>query len=321
MNLFDFINGNAPRRKQPETVPDGETAQALRLLRGGLIRRFVVLFLLILAAVLLTQVVVVTMPNEYKAIIQFGEVLSIIDRPGVSLKVPFIQTVTVIPRNVQFYDIPVTSVITQDKKTMDADSFVLWRVSEPYAYLRQGGGLQTQVEQFIGQNTYNSLQNVISDMPQADIISGRDTLAQLIFKNLGTSLNIYGVEIVAIETKSLDLPEENRQAVYERMISERNNIAAQYTAEGEEEYRLIKNETDKTANILISNAAAQAADAIAEGERQYMEILSGAYNTPERAGFYTFTRALDAAKNSLAGGGNTLILGRDSPLAQVFYGQ
>jgi membrane protease subunit HflC len=162
---------------------------------------------------------------------------------------------------------------------------------------------------------------VISRLPQSDIISGRDTLSEQIFMNLGGALDAYGLEMVAIETKHLDLPDDNKNAVYDRMISERNNIAAQYTAEGDEEARMIRNETDKTVNILISNATAQAAEMIAEGERQYMEILAQAYRDADKADFYSFARALDAAKVSLKKGGNTLILGADSPITQIFYNQ
>ncbi|MGD9662299.1 MAG: protease modulator HflC, partial [Porticoccaceae bacterium] len=122
-----------------------------------------------------------------------------------------------------------------------------------------------------------------------------------------------------IETKHMDLPDDNKQAVYTRMISERNNIAAAYEAEGEEEARKIRTETDMSVSILLSQAAAEAAETIAEGERTYMEILAEAYNAQEKAEFYAFVRALDAAKVALKGGDTTLILSSDSPLAQVFY--
>ena len=317
--MFDFKKFMGNQKPQPETVPDGETAEAAKLLRQGITRRLIVLAVLILVGLLLSQIIVVTMPNEYIAIKQFGEVKSISTQPGVSFKLPFIQTVSWVPKDVWHYDMAISDVITQDKKTMVADSFVLWRVNDPIRFIRQASGSISQAESFIGNNSYNSLKNVISRLPQSEIISGRDTLAEQIFANLGGALDEYGVEMVAIEAKHLDLPDDNKEAVYARMISERNNIAAQYQAEGEEEYRMIKNETDKKVNILVSNANAQAAEIIAQGEREYMEILAQAYNDPEKADFYAFSRALDAAKASLKEGDTTLILGKDSPLAQIFY--
>ena len=300
-------------------VPDGETIEATKLLRKSVKRKVIFFAALIVLLMLFRQSVVVTHPNEFIAIWQFGEVKKITFEQGVSFKIPFIQTTTIIPKDVRHYDMPISDVITQDKKSMVADSFVLWRVVDPLTFIRKASGNVAQAESFIGNNSYNSLNNVISRLPQSDIISGRDTLAQQIFANLGDALSAYGVEMVALETKHLDLPDDNKNAVYERMISERNNIAAQFTAEGDEEARMIRNETDKTVNILISNATAKAAETIAEGEREYMEILAKAYSDEEKAEFYTFVRALDAAKASLRRGNNTLILGKDSPIARIFY--
>ena len=317
MANFDFEN----MFKMPDmnTVPDGETLEASKMLRRGIISRLMFLGSFLLALFLVTRSIVITYPNQYVAIKQFGEVIRITYEPGISFRIPFIQTTSIIPKDVRFHDIEISDVITQDKKSMVADSFVLWRVTEPLRFIRAAGGSVTQAADFVNANTYNSLKNVISRLPQSDIISGRDILADLIVLELSATLDEYGLKMVAIETKHLDLPYDNKNAVYERMISERNNIAAQYSAEGDEEARMIRTETDKTVNILVSNATAEAAQAIAEGERQYMEIISQAYGENEKAEFYSFVRALDAAKVSLTTGDKTLILGMDSPIAKIFY--
>lgn len=118
-----------------------------------------------------------------------------------------------------------------------------------------------------------------------------------------------------------DLPSDNKAAVYERMISERDKIAATYQAEGQAEAKVIQNTTDREIAISISNAQAEAAAVTAEGEAEYMRILAAAYNTPERAEFYGFIRALDAARTSMGGNGDTLILPGDSPIASIFMGE
>jgi membrane protease subunit HflC len=297
----------------------GESAKAAEIFKKGLLRRLFFILLLVLLAFLWNQCVVITRPNEYKVIQQFGEIKSIVSVPGVTFKLPVIQTTRTIPNMVMLYDIPISDVITQDKKTMVVDSFVLWKVSDPTAFIRTLSGNVAQAETRIGNISYNSMKTVIGVMEQTAIISGRDTLAAKIFEEVGDSFNQYGVSLMGIETKSLDLPDDNKQAVYTRMISERNNIAASYQAEGEEQARVIRNETDRSVSILLSTAEAKAAETIAEGERQYMEILSGAYNVPSKAEFYAFTRALDAAKASLDSGDTTLILDPSSPIAQVFY--
>ena len=319
IDFNQFRNFSRQPGDDGNVVPDGETIDAMNMLRKGVTRRVVFIIALIVLLLLFRQCMVITHPNEYIAVWQFGEVKRITEEPGISFKMPFIQTTTVVPRDVRHYDMAISDVITKDKKSMVADSFVLWRVVDPLTFIRKASGNLDQAESFIGNNSYNSMKNVISRLPQSDIISGRDTLALQIFANLGSALDAYGLQMVAIETKRLDLPDDNKNAVYERMISERNNIAAQNTAEGDEEARMIRNETDKTVNILISNATAKAAETIAQGEQEYMSILAQTYNDTEKAEFYSFVRALDAAKVALAKGDNTLILGKDSPIARIFY--
>ena len=150
-------------------------------------------------------------------------------------------------------------------------------------------------------------------------IEGRGELAQTIKNNIGNTLEQYGIQLLAVETKSLDLPDENKGAVYERMISERNNIAATYRAEGQEEAKQISNDTNAEIIVMQSQADAQAEEIIAGGEAEYMRILSEAYNDPDRAEFYLFLRSLDAAKITMQGGNKTLIVDETSPIAQLFY--
>ena len=273
------------------------------------------------ALVLLGSSLVVTYPNEYKLIRQFGEIVRVEENPGVSLKVPFIQNSSSIPKALQIYDIPQSDVITKDKKSMIADAFVLWKISDPVLFTRHLNGQVAQAQSRISASVFSSLKSVISNMDQAEIIENRNgKLAQDISNNIGNSLDGYGIKVLAVETKSLDMPDDNKQSVYERMISERNNIAASYTAQGNSSAQKIKNDTTKEVSVMKSKAKAEAEKIKAEGEAQYMQILSNAYNDASKADFYNFVRALDAAKASLKNGNNTLILDKSSPITQVFYG-
>ena len=265
--------------------------------------------------------VVVTYPNEYKMIKQFGEIVRVVDTPGISFKIPVIQEADSLPKCLQLYDIPKSDVITRDKKTMIADAFVLWHISDPVRFTRYLNGQLAQAQSRISASVFSSLKSVISNMDQSDIIENRNgKLAQDITANLGNSLKEYGIEVLAVETKSLDMPDDNKQAVYERMISERNNIAASYTAKGNSEAQKIRNNTDREVSVMRSEANRNAEILLAEGEAEYMRILSEAYNDESKADFYNFVRSLDAAKESLRGGSKTLILDRTSPIAQIFYG-
>lgn len=142
----------------------------------------------------------------------------------------------------------------------------------------------------------------------------------MVMEQIDASMDQYGIELLMFETKQLDLPEDNKAAVYERMISERDNIAATYTAEGNSEAQVIRNTTDKEVAISISEAEKQAEILIAEGEAEYMRILSEAYDTEEKTEFYSFVRSLDALRSSMTGDEKTVVLSADSPIAQIFGG-
>lgn len=278
--------------------------------------------LVVLAAtVLLSGSVVITNENEYKLIRQFGRVESVISTAGVTLKMPIIQTADTLPRKILIYDLAASDVITMDKKTMLSDSYVLWRIEDPLKFAQSLNSI-SNAESRIDTVVYNSVKNIIGSMSQNDVISSRDgELSQSIMDNVGGNMNEYGIKLLAVETKRLDLPVDNKAAVYERMISERDKIAATYTAEGQAEAQKIRNTTDREISISISDAQAQAASITAAGEGEYMRILAETYNDPQRAEFYSFIRSLEAAKSSLTGNNNTLILPGSSPLAQIFTGQ
>lgn len=281
----------------------------------------VVVLLVILALLVLNSSLIVTRSNEYSVIRQFGRVAGIRSEPGISFKLPLIQTVDKMPNTVLLYDLPVSDVITQDKKTMVADSFILWKITDPQRFIQTLNGSVANAESRLSNLVYNSMKNTISGMTQAEVISGRNgALAEAIREGVGESLDAYGVELIAVETKHLDLPDDNKEAVYQRMISERNNIAASYTAQGESDAQMIRSETDKEVQIMLSAAEADAEKLAGEGEAEYMRILSAAYADPAKAEFYSFVRSLDAARASLEGSGNNvLFLDRTSPLAEIFY--
>ena len=279
------------------------------------------IILVAVVLVLLGSSVVVTGENEYRLVRQFGRISKVIDEPGLGMKLPFIQTTDTFPKQTLLYDLIPSEVITKDKKTMITDSYVLWRISDPMKFAQTLNGSVTNAESRINTAVYNALKNAISSMNQDEVITSRDgELSQLVMARIDDSMDQYGIELLMFETKQLDLPEDNKAAVYERMISERDNIAATYTAEGNSEAQVIRNTTDKEVAISISEAKKQAEILIAEGEAEYMRILSEAYNTEEKQEFYSFVRSLDALRESMKGDNKTVVLSADSPIAQIFAG-
>lgn len=288
--------------------------------KGKKITGMLLLVIVIAVLIVLSSTAIVTQENQYTLVKRFGKIERVIGEAGLSVRTPFIETIAIVPKNIQFYDMPESDVITMDKKTMVADSYVLWRIKDPIRFAQTLNASVTQAESRLDTTVYNSMKIVISGLSQADVISGRDgELNEAFMKSIGNTMEQYGIELIAVETKHLDLPSDNKNAVFDRMISERAQIAATYTAEGLSEAQKIKNATDKEVAISISNAEAQAAKITAEGEAEYMRTLSKAYSDKDRAEFYTFIRSLETARASLTGEKKTLILSKDSPIAQIFY--
>lgn len=277
--------------------------------------------LLVVALFLGLSSLVITKENEYKVIRQFGKIDHVQTEAGVSFKIPFIQTESSLPKQILVYDLSPSDVITKDKKTMITDSYVLWQITDPIKFAQTLNSSIGNAENRIDTVVYNSIKNIISSWPQEEVISGRNgELSAAIMNSVGDKFNQYGLEVLAVETKQLDLPNDNKEAVYERMISERGNIAATYTAEGAAEAQKIRNTTDKEVSILLSEAQKTAEVLKAEGEAEYMRILSEAYKDQSRTDFYSFVRSLDALKESVKGDNKTVILDKNSPIAQIFYG-
>ena len=274
----------------------------------------------VFALIVLLSSLYIVKPNQSAIVVRLNKAQEVVSTPGLHIHAPFIDSVVNVYTGDMLYDIPVSDVITADKKSMIADNYVIWRVVDPVKYYQTLGATQARAEERIEAAVYNATKNTISSMTQEAIIAARGTaLTDAITLASNTEISQYGIVIELAEIKALDLPEANKAAVYERMISERENIAAGYTAQGAADAQLIINETDREVAVIIADAEAQAAILRAEGEAQYMEILSDAYNDPDKADFYEFIRGLDALE-ALANNNSTIILDQDSEYAQILYG-
>ena len=284
--------------------------------------KYIAVIAVVLVLAMGLSCLVVTNRNEYKFVRQFGKVVRVIDQEGISFRVPFLQEVSTLPKEILLYDLVPSDVITKEKKTMICDSYVLWKIADPLKFAQSLNSSMSNAENRINTAVYNATKNTIGSLYQDEVISGRDgKLADAVIENVGTNLAQYGIDLLAFELKQLDLPDDNKNSVYERMISERNNIAATYTAEGNSEAKVIRNTTDKEIAIQISDAKRQAEILVAEGEAEYMKILADAYSDEEKTDFYSYVRSLDALKNSMTGSGKTVILSADSPIAKAFSGE
>lgn len=262
--------------------------------------------------------------NEYACTVRFSKIIDTTSEAGLHFKVPFVDSVKYFTKATQLYDIPPSEVLTSDKQNMTVDCYILWSINDPKLFYQRLGST-ANAEQRLDALTYNELKTVMGTLAQAQIVNMEDgSKRNDIYTNIASDVDAlartYGIRVEDVKIKQFDLPESNLNAVYNRMISERNQMAEKYTADGNYEASIIRNNVDKKVNIMVSDAEAEAAKLVAEGEAEYMRKLAEAYDDQDKKDFYEFTLALDALKSSLKGDEKTVILDGNSDLAKILLG-
>jgi len=287
-------------------------------------KRVILIAVLVIALMLALNSMFTVRENEYACTVRFSKIIDTTDEAGLHFKIPFIDSVKYFTKATQFYDIPPSEVLTSDKQNMTVDCYILWSISDPKLFYQTLGSTSV-AEQRLDALTYNELKTVMGTLAQADIINMEDGAKRnQIYEGISTDVDMlaktYGIHVEDVKIKQFDLPDSNLNAVYSRMISERNQMAEKYTADGNYEASIIRNDVDKQVSIIVSNAEAEAAKLEAEGEAEYMRMLAAAYDTDDKKDFYEFTLALDALKKSLDGSKKTIILDGESELAKILMG-
>ncbi len=262
--------------------------------------------------------------DQYAAVSRFSKIIHVESQPGLHFKAPFVDAVKYFSKAAQLYDIPPSEVYTSDQQNMNVDCYVLWKISDPLTFY-QTLESDAEAEGRLDTLTYTALKNALGKLTQADIINMEDGAKRNeIYESIAVTVNeqakAYGIDVLDVKIKRFDLPESNLNAVYTRMISQRNQMSEKFAADGNLEASIIRNEVDKQVNITISNAQAEAAKLEAEGEAEYMRLLAEAYDTKDKKQFYEFILALDALEASLTGENKTVVLDKDSQLAQILMG-
>ena len=287
-------------------------------------KKIILIAVIAVLVICLANSVYTVKENEYACTVRFSQIIGTTSEAGLHFKVPFLDSVRYFTRATMLYDIPPSEVLTSDKQNMTVDCYILWSISDPKLFYQTLGNA-TVAEERLNALPYYELKTVMGTLAQADIINMEDgSRRNEIYDSIATDVDAlatqYGIDVEDVKIKRFDLPESNLNAVYSRMISERNQIAEKYTANGSYEASKIRNDVDKQVNIIISNAEAEAAKLEAEGEQEYMQLLAAAYDTQDKKDFYEFTLALDALKQSLNGEEKTVILDSSSELAQILMG-
>ncbi|MFD1905127.1 protease modulator HflC [Paenibacillus rhizoplanae] len=275
----------------------------------------------IVLIILLAGSMYIVKEGEYKVVLRFGEAMRAVEEPGLKFKLPFIENVSELPKYQMTYESSPTSILTKDQKPIVVDNYTVWRITNASQFLRTVQSVSGGVQR-IDEAVYNSVRRKLSEVNYENIISedtGRGNINDEITKDVVAALtrDNYGIEVIDVRIKRTDLPEENKQSVYNRMISDRQSIAARYLSEGDEESRKITSKADRASRELMAQAEADSKKIIAAGEGEAAKIYNLAYGkSPE---FYSFYRTLQSYVTTLKNE-PVIMIPIDSPYAKILMG-
>ncbi|ADC48733.1 Stomatin, prohibitin, flotillin, Hf1K/C domain family protein [Alkalihalophilus pseudofirmus OF4] len=281
----------------------------------------VAIILITILATIISNLFIVEQ-GEYKVVRQFGEVVRVVDEPGLNYKLPFIQSVTTLPKYQMIYDIPPAEINTLDKKRMLADHYALWRIEDPQLMISNAATIE-RAEAIMGEIIFSAIRAELGQLNFDEIIneekSSRGSFNEMVRERVNEALerSNYGIILTDVRMKRTDLPEENEEAVYRRMISERQSTAQDYLSQGDAEANRIKANTDREVQEIVATATADARVIEGEGEEEAASIYNDAFGRDPD--FYQLYRTLQSYEQTI-GEETVIVLPADSPYARILMG-
>lgn len=271
-------------------------------------KTIVALAIAVVVLFVIYNVVAYTVDETQQAVVvQLGEIVQVRREPGLYFKTPFLQNVIYLEDRILSYDIQPREVITSDKKRVTIDNYALWRISDPRQFVETMGGSLLRAQGRLDDVVYSNLRDVLAKQTLEDIIK-REQMTE-VTRLTQEQVRQFGMEIIDVRIKRADLPAATAEAVYNRMISERQQIAARYRAEGDQEAQRIRSQAEREKEIILAEARKRAQELMGEGDAQALEIYANAYNRD--VSFYRFWRTLESYKATLKEG-DTVVLSTDS---------
>jgi modulator of FtsH protease HflC len=286
-------------------------------LRGG-----IMLIIAILLLVLILSNLFIVKENEYKVVRQFGEVVRIIEEPGLNYKIPFLQSITTLPKYQMIYNVEEAEINTKDKKRLIIDNYTVWRIEDPkklIANARTVVNAETKMAEFVFSTVRSELGRLNYDEIINDEKSSRGSLNDQVTEIVNELLakDEYGIVVTDVRMKRTDLPAENEQSVFTRMTSERESTAQGYLSKGDADKNRIIADTDREVKEMLAKAKADAEVIRSEGEKEAAKLYNTSYSKdPE---FYELYRTLQSYKQTIDDE-TVIIIPFDSPYASLLKG-
>lgn len=273
------------------------------------------LVIIVLGLIIFFTTVFIVDERQQVVILKFGKPVRTITEPGLYFKwpVPFQNAITFDDRLLE-YDVAPEEVLSKDKKTIIIDNYVRWRIKDPLLFLQTVQAIPNAVTR-LDDIVYSELRQELGKHNMSEIITEtREEIMETVTRASDKSTDEYGIEVVDVRIKRVDLPRENEMSIYARMDAERKRQANKFRSEGSEEAQKIRASTEKDKTIILADAYKESEEIRGEGEARALEIYANAYN--KDIDFYEFMRTLEAYKK-IIDNKTTLVLPADSKLFKM----
>jgi len=276
----------------------------------------VALFVLLVAIVVGYSSLFTVSETQQVLLVRLGEPVRVVTTPGLNFKVPFIDTVISIDKRILDLENPAQEVIASDQKRLVVDAFARYRIKDPLRFYQTLGSIQAANIQLT--TLLNaSLRRVLGEVTFINVVRDeRDVLMNRIQKQLDRETASYGISVVDVRIRRADLPEQNSQAVYQRMQTERQREAAEFRAQGGQKAQEIRSKADREATVIIADANSQAEQVRGDGDGERNKLFAEAYG--KDADFFAFYRSMTAYENSMKGNDTRFLLRPDSEFFRYF---
>ena len=278
----------------------------------------IILVIAVLVAILLSSSLYTVKETQVALKLRLGEIVSIESEPGLKFKTPFVNNVVWFDKRIQTLDSAAESFLTVQKKNVVVDSFVKWRIVDTQKFYISTGGVMAQANFILAQNNQDALRSEFSKRTILEVISDqREAIMASVKGKLKTiAEDKYGIEVVDVRIKRIELSQEVRNSVYSRMETERKGLANKYRSEGAEEAEKLQAFADKERTIILANAYRDSEKIRGEGDAISASNYARAYS--QDADFYSFYRSLESYKKSFNEQGDILVLNPDSEFFRHF---
>ena len=278
----------------------------------------IILVLAVLIAILLSSSLYTVKETQVALKLRLGEIVSIENEPGLKFKTPFVNNVVRFDKRIQTLDSAAESFLTVEKKNVVVDSFVKWRIVDTQKFYISTGGAMAQANLRLAQNNQDALRSEFSKRTIIEVISDEREaiMASVKAKLKAIAEDEYGIEVVDVRIKRIELSQEVRNSVYSRMETERKGLANKYRSEGAEEAEKLQAFADKERTIILANAYRDSEKIRGEGDAISASNYAEAYSQDSE--FYSFYRSLESYKKSFSEQGDILVLNPDSEFFRHF---